>query len=223
MELNLSKRLLSIANLVPKSETVADIGCDHGFLAIYLVKNNYANRALATDVGRGPLMHAIENVKAFGLQDKIDCRLSDGFDKIFPKEADTFVIAGMGGILMKRILESGRDVWKEAKALILSPQRDEKTVREYMSAHSYWETDVSLLEDGKIYTVMRFLPGKKPVKPSEKELIFGLNPGREQIKRFIEQKEKILLALCSTQATWDLEVKKKEIKRLIELAREYDY
>lgn len=223
MEVKLSKRLSAIAGLVPNADSLADIGCDHGLLAIYLVKNGIVNRALATDVGMGPLKHAKDNIKAFCLTDKIETRLSDGFREIRPGEASVFVIAGMGGQLMIRLLEEGKSLWETAKALVLSPQKDERMVREYMSGHCLWDTDVSLSEDGKIYTIMRFLPGASPKNHTEKEYIFGLNPGKEQISRFIEQNEKILLYLNSADKTPEILRKINETERLLKLAKEYEY
>lgn len=222
MDVKLSKRLLAIANLVPKAQSLGDIGCDHGLLSIYLVKNKIVNEALATDVGMGPLKHAKDNIRAFCLTDKIETRLSDGFKEIHPGEAEVIVIAGMGGLLMIRLLEEGKKVWEKAKAVILSPQRDERLVREYMSGICLWDTDTFVPDDGKIYTVMRFLPGKSSKKHSEKEFIFGLNPSKEQIERFIEQKEQILLALNSGEETLELLEKRRETERLLKLAKEYE-
>lgn len=222
MEVKLSKRLSTIAGLVPKADTLADIGCDHGLLSIYLVKNEIISRALATDVGMGPLKHAKDNIRDFCLTDKIETRLSDGFKEIAPGEAEVFVIAGMGGLLMIRLLEEGRSVWEKAKSVILSPQRDERLVREYMSEICLWDTDVSLLDEGKIYTAMRFLPTVPPKKHSEKEYIFGLNPKKVQISRFIEQKQQILLSLESGEKTPELLGKISETERLLKLAKEYD-
>ena len=90
------------ADMVSTGGVVADIGCDHGYLSIYLLESGKKDRAIAMDVRPGPLSSAEENIRLAGLSDSIELRLSDGLEKLSIGEADTVVIAGMGGPLMER-------------------------------------------------------------------------------------------------------------------------
>ena len=83
---------------------VADVGCDHGFLDVYLVQTGKMDGALAMDVRKGPLAAAAAHVKEAGLSDRIETRLSDGLSAFRVGEAEKLVCAGMGGPLMQRIL-----------------------------------------------------------------------------------------------------------------------
>ena len=111
-EVKLSKRLERIASFVQPGSRVADIGTDHGYVPIWLVQKGVCPSALAMDVRKGPLERAEEHVEEVGLSGKIELRLSDGLAKLKAGEADTVVIAGMGGKLTCRILEQGRHVWE---------------------------------------------------------------------------------------------------------------
>ena len=101
---SLSKRLQMLADFVTPGNRLVDVGCDHGFLSIYLVQNKICPSALAMDVRKGPLAAAREHIKDYGLEDYIKVRLSDGLLCFQEGEADTMVCAGMGGRLMEKIL-----------------------------------------------------------------------------------------------------------------------
>ena len=105
----LSIRMRAVADLVTDGLRVADIGTDHGFVPIALVSEGRCPSAIAADVRSGPLSHAAENIRRQGLSDVIETRLSDGLKKIDPGEAEAVIIAGMGGMLMIRILDDGQD------------------------------------------------------------------------------------------------------------------
>ena len=105
--MELSKRLQAVANLVSDGLVVADIGTDHGYIPIYLVKNGKCPSALAMDVNEGPILRAKEHVISYGLEDKIQTRLSNGVKALSVGEAECVVVAGMGGALMIRIMEEG--------------------------------------------------------------------------------------------------------------------
>ena len=91
-----------------KGSRLADIGTDHGYIPIALVQKGRIPSALAMDVGKGPLSRAREHIHSQGLDTYIETRLSDGLTELHEGEADTVLIAGMGGMLMKRILEGGK-------------------------------------------------------------------------------------------------------------------
>lgn len=153
--MKLSKRLETIASFVEKGSIAADIGTDHGYIPIYLVSEGISPAAYAMDVRKGPLERAKEHVEAFHLEEKITLRLSDGLKKLQPGEADTIVIAGMGGELICRILEEGRHVWETAKRFILSPQSELAAVRRYLEENGFVILREEMLkEEGKYYVVL---------------------------------------------------------------------
>ena len=103
-EVELSDRMQAIANLITPGNVVCDVGCDHGFLSIYLVQNKISPKVIAMDVRSGPLSRCAEHVAQYGLDQYITMRLSDGLERLQPGEAETMVCAGMGGRLMQKIL-----------------------------------------------------------------------------------------------------------------------
>lgn len=171
----LSERLQIIYGMVPKCDTICDVGCDHGYLAISLLEGGVCNHAVAMDVNKGPLNSAKENVRTHGLSDKVDFRLSDGLSKLTVSEADTICICGMGGALITRILDAGIDVAKSAKTLIVEPQSEYDKLREFLAANHFSFLDEELcIEEGKIYPIIKvsYTPDSS-VELSRDELLYG--------------------------------------------------
>ena len=159
MELGI--RLSAVAGMVQKADTIADIGCDHGFVSIILIENHVANRMIACDINKGPLAHAEQNIKTCGLSDTIELRLSDGFEKITPGECDGAIIAGMGGPLGLRILYDGREVIRSMKQIVFQVQSKMPVVRFVLSEWGFIVSDeIMVSEDGKFYPVMSLVPPK---------------------------------------------------------------
>lgn len=184
--MKLSKRLETVASFVTQGSNVADIGTDHGYIPIYLVKEGIAVKALAMDVRKGPLERACEHIVSFGLAEKIETRLSDGLSALRPGEADTVIIAGMGGELVIHILENGRHVWSHIKHWILSPQSDLYKVRIYLKESGFRISDETMLcEDGKFYTVMRVVQGAMDAR-THIQYLYG--------KALIEKKDPVLIS-----------------------------
>lgn len=152
----LSKRLAMLAGMVTRGNRAADVGCDHGFLSIWLVQQEICPHVLAMDVRKGPLAAAEEHVAACGLGAYIETRLSDGLKKMEADEADTVICAGMGGPLMTRILTEGMEKAKVMKELILQPQSELREFRSFLreSGFEISEED-AVLEEGKYYFAMK--------------------------------------------------------------------
>lgn len=154
--MGISYRLKYIAGLVTAGNSVADIGTDHGYVPVYLVKEGISPSAIAIDVSGGSLEKARELIDRTGLSDRIECRLSDGFEKLKPGEVDCVIISGMGGILMSSIMESHPDVLCSLEEIILSPHRDADLVRSVLSSHGFSIVADEMIEDkGKKYTVLK--------------------------------------------------------------------
>lgn len=153
--MRLSNRLETIILLVEKGSRIADVGTDHGYVPIALIKRGIAEKAIALDVRKGPLERAESHVRAQGLEAQIELRLSDGLKALLPGEADTVIIAGMGGELVLHILEEGKHMWGGVKHWILSPQSDLFKVRGYLAARGFsFVREAMVEEDGNYYTIM---------------------------------------------------------------------
>ena len=173
--MELSRRLLAVANLVTDGRSVADIGCDHGYVSIYLIKNRNCKRVIAMDVNEGPLLHAKANIRKYGVEDRIETRLSDGTKALQYGEVDTLLLAGMGGRLMKRILETGFSDLGYFEELILQPQSEVAELRAFLREQNYMIVDENfVIEDGKYYPMMK---AQKTACSSKKE-----NENLEQLK-----------------------------------------
>ncbi len=157
--MNLPYRLKRITEIVPPSGTVADIGCDHAYVSIELVRSGKAQHALACDVNKGPLSSAQQNIISEGLSSQIETRLSDGLEEVAPHEADTVVIAGMGGLLMEHILDGRLD---DFDTYVLSPQSDIEHFRHFLIYNNMVIVDeCMLLDDKKFYTIITAVPRRR--------------------------------------------------------------
>ena len=133
----LSKRMKAVAAMVTSRGILADVGTDHGYVPIALVEKNKVKHAIAMDINKGPLERAKKNIVENHMEEYIETRLSDGVQALQVGEADSILIAGMGGELVIHILTDGEAVCKQAKELILQPQSDIRKVREYLRLHQY--------------------------------------------------------------------------------------
>ena len=148
----LSKRLQQVADTVNKSNIVADIGTDHAYVPIYLVKNNVVNKAIAADISQGSCKKAQLNVNNNHLSDLIDVRCGNGLEVINSDEkVDTIVIAGMGGLMTISVLESNKQAVNNASQLVLQPQKDISKVRQYIHSIGYKITNEVMLIDANKY------------------------------------------------------------------------
>ncbi len=133
----------------------ADVGCDHGYISMYLVMKGISDKAIAMDLRNGPLSAAKSNIAEFGIADKVSIRLSDGLDKLEKGEADSLVVAGMGGKLMISILEKKDIPSLGIKRGVLQPQSDIPEFRGYLRGRGFSILDERIvLEDGKYYFPM---------------------------------------------------------------------
>ncbi|MGN0977366.1 MAG: class I SAM-dependent methyltransferase [Faecousia sp.] len=162
MKLPLSNRLLACCDFVSPGDRVADIGCDHGYLGIYLLKNGIAGSVIASDIHEMPLQSALRNAVKFGVKDRMTFYLSDGVRSI-PREFDVLVCAGMGGDTMISILEAAPWLRDQRYRLILQCQSKRPELRRYLSQQGFTIRRETLSQDGKfLYPVMEvhYAPGE---------------------------------------------------------------
>lgn len=171
----LSRRMQMVADMVTKGNILADIGCDHGFVSIYLLEKGICPRVIAMDVNEGPLLRAKEHIDMRGLTPYIDVRLSDGMEKLLLKEADSILIAGMGGRLVIKILTDCMEKAKALQEIILQPQSELHLVRQFLIDTGFHIIQEDMVKDnGKFYPAMRVVWREEKAKAlSEEELWYG--------------------------------------------------
>ncbi len=153
--MKLSNRLEMVVSFVKPGEAAADVGTDHGHVPVELVRRGIVKHAYAMDVRKGPLSKAEENIAAAGLKEKIETRLSDGVNKLCAGEAESVIIAGMGGELVIHIMEEGRHVWDTVEQWVLSPHSELNKVREWLENNGFQIVKEDMVfEEGKFYTVL---------------------------------------------------------------------
>ena len=166
--MELSKRLKSVADMVTKGSKVADIGCDHGYVSIYLIEKKLANDVIAMDVNKGPLECARQNVEREGLAQYIELRLSDGLKALVVGEVNSIICAGMGGRLVVKILTEGKRILSQVKELILQPQSEIQLVRKFLYENGFQIVQENMvLDEGKYYQMMRAVKQEQWLGDSE--------------------------------------------------------
>lgn len=156
---SLSGRMQMLADMVTAGNRVADVGCDHAFLPIYLVQTGKCPNCLAMDVRKGPLTGAGEHIAFYEMGEYIETRLSDGLSAYHIGEAQTLVCAGMGGRLMERILREGGEKARSFSELILQPQSEICEFRRFLRNAGFHVTaEAAVYEDDKYYFAMKAVP-----------------------------------------------------------------
>lgn len=193
MGMELSKRLHKVCSLVSPGNTVADVGCDHGYVSIYLIQNHISSKCIATDVRKGPLSKAQTHIAQYHLENQIQTRLSDGLEALKPKEAESLILAGMGGRLMIKILLDYPETALGFKEWILQPQSEVPFFRGVLRTirAKIMEEDM-IFEDGKYYPMMKVLPPKKLEADTIKNLQPTITYEDTFGEKLLEQKHPIL-------------------------------
>lgn len=159
MEISLSTRLLACSQLVKPGDRVADVGCDHGYLGIYLLKKNIASCVIASDINPGPLSSAVRNSEKYGVEARISFHLSAGVANV-PRDFDVMICAGMGADTMISILEDAPWLSSGQYRLILQCQSKTPLLRKYLWRNGWDIAKESAVRDGRfVYTVMEVVRG----------------------------------------------------------------
>ena len=219
--MKLSKRLQTIADFVKKGAVVADIGTDHAHIPIYLIKNNIISRAYACDINAGPLEKAKENINYYGVKN-IELRLSNGLEKLKTDEADTFIIAGMGGELITDILERGRRFFDTERKFILSPHTKTDEVRKYLLSNGFEITKEDMcIDEGKFYTVMEAVYIGKTFSYTKGELLFGkylIDNKNPVLFEYLKKEKQKYLNIISAEGIND--TRRRELKDRLDIIEE---
>lgn len=220
--MSVDNRLKKIAGMVSVGSTVADIGTDHAYLPVFLVKEGIVSKAFACDVVDGPLENARINILKSGVSG-ITVRKGDGLNAVKPFEADTFIIAGMGGDLIARILTDSPWIKNEKYELILQPMTAVEDLREYLCRNGFEITlEQAVKSQGRIYTVMKVRFCGKVTDCSPLFYFFGklIDTIGEDELVYINRKRRIIKELA--EDINGIESQQVKYNRLVEAIAEID-
>lgn len=169
--IQLTPRLAAAASLVPSAVSIADIGTDHAYLPIFLIQSGKIQRAIASDIHEGPAERAREHIAKNGLAGTVSVRVAPGLLGLAPGEAEGAVIAGMGGLMIRSILEEGAAIAETMQWFVLQPQNHAGELRAWLAGHGYAIREERLAkEDRMIYQLLLVRHGKmEPPAGVEKE------------------------------------------------------
>lgn len=213
----LSKRLSLIAELVNEGSSVCDVGTDHGYLPAFLYLSGKCKSVSATDINQKPLDSAKANLNRLGA-DGVKLVLCDGLSGITRADADTVIIAGMGGEVISGIIERAPFLCDNTVKLILQPTTAAKELRQYLAQKGFAvERETALIENGKIYSIMcaQFFGSSYDID-DVRSVIGILKPNSEQAIAYI-QKQYNIAQKCAEQLQ-KVEHKQEEYKNYLNLS-----
>lgn len=188
----ISRRLKLISDLVKDVDSVVDVGTDHGYVVIDLLKGGRVKKAIASDINKGPVDRARKNVADHNLSHKIECRLGGGLTTVKPGEVEAAVIAGMGGNLIRDILLESEEVFKKLDYVIVQPVQNPEVLREYVYKLGWnLEDEWIIFDEDKYYEIFKVSYGKEPktVEPIYNEISeILLNKKDEVYKEYLNHK-----------------------------------
>jgi len=173
---NIGSRLLMAASFVNEGDTVCDVGCDHGKLSLYLIKQGRAKHIIATDINKQPLQKAIDLFAQYELSDTAEFYQTDGLQGVHNTDGKIthVVIAGLGGTTMRMILESADFVKDSNVHLVLLPAQSGYNVREWLFENGFEILDEKTVEENeKFYSCMDVVYTGRRTKPSVFDIYLG--------------------------------------------------
>lgn len=224
--MELPRRLAALAAFIPHGSIAADIGTDHAYLPIFLIKKGICKFVIATDLREGPYQSAEQKIKEHALQGRIGLRLGNGLKPLKPGEVEVVVLAGMGGNTIRGILAEAPQILPGIKRLVLQPMTDAGDLRVWLAANGWKIVDEELVEDdGRIYVIIAAEPGlEETCDPVYLELGPRLLEKRSpllerHLNSFMVKYERVLagLALARSKAAGEKAI---EIKRKVDRIKE---
>jgi tRNA (adenine22-N1)-methyltransferase len=150
--MQIAGRLCACAELVRQGAVLADIGTDHAYLPIFLLKEGIISRAYATDVNKGPLASAEENIRESGFSDSVTLMLCDGAAALADTDATDYAICGMGGELIAEIIDAAPHLKNTSIRLILQPMSKQPELRRFLYKNGFTILKECYSRDtGKLY------------------------------------------------------------------------
>ena len=222
-EHTLSIRLERVAANIPQGARLADIGSDHGYLPVALMRRGVIAAAVAGEVATTPFHAAQRTVRDNGLEQQITVRLADGLAAIEPRDGITAIsVCGMGGETIRDILDSGKTYLSGHERLVLQPNGGEQPLRQWLMDNGYSILSEELLQENRFYYEIIVAERAGPVAYSDEELYFG--PLQLQARspvfvakwqRMLRQKQKTLASLAHARQA----VPEESVREIAEQAR----
>lgn len=169
----LSKRLSMILDLVEPCDTLADVGTDHGYLALEAILSGKAKQVIAADVRQGPLKQAQKTFAQASVFDKVKLVLSDGISSI-EDPLDAVVISGMGADLILKIISQDQDKFKKIPQIIVQANTKLHTLRQGMADLGFQMIAENLTQDGFFYLAQRYVYTGLCEALNEEQAYFGV-------------------------------------------------
>lgn len=149
--MDISSRLDHVVEMIPDCDAVADIGTDHGYVLIALLKRRKIRRGIASDNKKKPLEKAMMNAREEGVASHLDFRLGSGFDTLTPGEVSGAVIAGMGGILIQELITSSPEIVQSLEFLLLQPAQNPEILRKFLYENNFSVLDEEIIKEDRRY------------------------------------------------------------------------
>lgn len=173
MTVKLGDRLLKAAGYVPKGVKIADIGTDHAYLPIYLIKKGICPEAIATEVKLGPYLRAIQNLRREQMEQFVEMRYGPGLSPLCPGEVQVAIIAGMGGEVMADIIHDCRNVAQSVNMLILQPMTRLKHLRAKLYEMGFQIIDEDVVQEGNRFYEIIIAKAGDVSAPDLSDIILG--------------------------------------------------
>lgn len=189
----LSKRLNLIASFIKEGSAVCDVGTDHGYLPAFLYLSGKCKSVTATDINQKPLETARKNLERLGA-DGVKLILCDGLSKVGRNDADTVVIAGMGGEVISGIIDCAEFLRDNSVTLVLQPTTSAENLRIYLSENGFCvKKERAVCENGKIYSVMVVRFCDTPYMLDNASRLIGLlKADSGESRKYIEKQYRII-------------------------------
>ncbi len=192
-------RMSCICSLVTDGGAVCDVGTDHAFVPIELVKSGCVKRAIITDISRPSLEKGLENVLKNGLSDFVKGVCCNGTSGVELTGVSDVIIAGMGGELIVSIIDNDARLKNKDIQLILQPMSRATELRKYLFTHGF-ETNPELRvhSDGRLYTVISARFTGKNTVCSPKNIYLGIGVSNSELDK--EYAERVINTLRKKQS-----------------------
>jgi len=218
-----SKRIEAILKILEKCTTLADIGCDHGYVAVEAIKRGFALRVFAVDINQKPLQKAIELSKKEGVYHKIEFFVGNGFEPI-REPVDQAVIAGVGGKTISNILSSAKEKVKHTK-LVLQPMKDVEFLRRWLFENGFEIKEEFVVNDKEKFYVIIKTERSFNIEYSEIDVYVGRhvrNRSKESLEYLLRKKEKLRkIAEMKKENKKDFSEEKKVLEMIEEVLNEW--
>ena len=198
IDFSISDRLSLAVSLIEKGRKVADIGTDHGYLPIHLIREGIVSEVIAADMRNKPLEKAKRNAESYMVADKISFRLSDGLSSFIKGEVNAYVICGMGGTVIMKILQKAlaEDKLNVGDQLVLSPQADREMFRKFLYENGFLIKEEKMIrENNWFYVVFSCIYDGHPREEGKLFYRYGKQPIEEKqkaLKEFLIHEKEIL-------------------------------